>query len=696
MESLTEPAGGFTIDTPKRGETNHTHIRPNTFLATGAVCYLAALVLHVLQDTITSHKSFNFLACALQSIADALWSTPAAAVAVLIIALIFWLYYDSRRESGRMRSAAWVRRLPAFLKLLLLALLFIYTLFPLNWAQRGFTRSLESFPAFTVTDFFVTLLCLGGTILCFCYCLERLPLRIIDCVEKTTSRFFALKESLFIISALALTLAATAIIADVVLDRIPHVEDSIAQLFQAKIFRTGRLWAPLPPHKEFFDYINVINDEKWYSQYAPGHPLLLTLGLFAGVPWLIGPILGTLSLLLFFLLIKKAYGDRQMLYLSCALMLLSPFFLFMSSNHMNHSSTTFCILAFVLAYLRMFSSRSPLPGIIAGLALGYVLNIRPLDAVAIGIPFAGHLLYCTHRSREVPIRNEGCFLSAFLLMAGMLLLYNYLTNGDPLLFGYQKHYHTLGFLGNAQLGPPHTLKGGIVNTSNNLIALNQYLFEWPLPSLVFIFIFFALPVKKSRWEYLFLAACLSIIGGYFFYWYQDLCYGPRFYYSLLPFMIIFTARGFLALPHWLSGRGFDPRRAVACLYLPLFVFFLYTLSVSLPLLVKKYSSDYWWVTDKIHRTVAAQGITNAIVFIDVWHPPGVTEPNRIPYGSGFQFNSPDLKDDVIYAMDLREKNGELMKAFPERNYYLCKIHKPMSDFTLLKIEKNSIPSDGTP
>ncbi len=115
---------------------------------------------------------------------------------------------------------------------------------------------------------------------------------------------------------------------------------------------------------------------------------------------------------------------------------------------------------------------------------------------------------------------------------------------------------------------------------------------------------------------------------------------------------------------------------------------IYSLS-SLPSLIKKYSSDYWWVTDKIHKAVEAEGIHNAIVFIDVWYPPGVTEPNRIPYGSGFQFNSPDLKDDVIYAMDLREKNGLLMSAFPGRSYYLCKIHKPMSDFTLIRIEKGS-------
>jgi hypothetical protein len=92
-------------------------------------------------------------------------------------------------------------------------------------------------------------------------------------------------------------------------------------------------------------------------------------------------------------------------------------------------------------------------------------------------------------------------------------------------------------------------------------------------------------------------------------------------------------------------------------------------SFSFPSLIKKYSNDYWWVTDQIHEAVEKQKITNAIVFIDCWHPPDTTKPNLIYYGSGFQFNSPDLKDDVIYALDLKEKNSELMKLFPDREYY---------------------------
>ena len=135
-------------------------------------------------------------------------------------------------------------------------------------------------------------------------------------------------------------------------------------------------------------------------------------------------------------------------------------------------------------------------------------------------------------------------------------------------------------------------------------------------------------------------------------------------------MVILTVRGFLSLPQWLETMGYNKRKTEATLYLTVTLFFLYSFSVSFPRLVAKYGNDYWWVTDKIHKTVQEKGITNAIVFIDCWHPPDITKPRLIYYGSGFQFNSPDLKDDVIYALDLKEKNSELMRLFPDRKYYL--------------------------
>jgi hypothetical protein len=355
---------------------------------------------------------------------------------------------------------------------------------------------------------------------------------------------------------------------------------------------------------------------------------------------------------------------------------------------MNHNTGLLFVLIFLFCYLRMYSSGHWLYFMCSGLALGCAVNSRTLTATVFSTFFLCNLAYSTFIRREIPFKKLLIFVTAVSFMISLLLYYNYLTNGDPLKFGYQQNFETLGFFGKSQFGPPHTFKGALVNTGNNLIALNKYLFAWPLPSLIFIFIFFALPVKKSRWEYFFLIGCFAVMASFFVYWYQDLCYGPRFCYLLMPFMIMFTVRGFLELPAWLEQKGFAQGPARATLFLLLALCYLYTFVFSYPKYIQKYSDDYWWVTPKIHRAVQEQGITNALIFIDVWHPRNLTEPNYIPYGSGFQFNAPDLSGDVIYAMDLKERNRELMKVFPGRNYYFCEIYKPMSGFRFIKLKAN--------
>ncbi len=624
----------------------------------------AALVLLMLRGQPFFRSVIDQTGAILARAADCLWSVQTA-LALLILLPLLALRSHYRGTSGRLHTfAGWT----------LLLLTFLFSIVPLRWAQLSFTRSPDSFLGYSPFDALLILLITLGALFYCRYCFQDIPSGIVLVVEKIQSRFSRWKEVYFIGSLLTLCFLITALIAGAVLDGIPHVCDSIAQLFQAKIFLSGKLSVSSPPHKDFFNYLHVINDGRWYSQYPPGHALLLMVGLRCGVPWLIGPLAGTCSLALFYLLVKNTYQDRGTTYLSSLLLLSSPFFLFMSASHMNHTSTLLFLLLFLYFLQRSLASRRPAHALIAGLALGYAIIIRPLDAIALGFPFICYLMLRA-KNREVPLGHPAAFLSGLLAMALLILLYNQLTNGSPLLFGYQKKYATMGFLGSAQGGPPHTLKGGVINTSNNLIGLNQYLFEWPLPSLLPVFIVAYMALFSSfrlvTWEYLGLAGSALVAGGYFFYYHQDLIFGPRFYYCMTPFLIMLSARCFLALPRWLEEKGFSKRRVTATLYLALVFCFLDSFALSVPRLVKQYSHDYWWVTDKLHTTVRRQGITNAIVFMDCRHLPGTPAPRLIFYGSGFQFKSPQLTDEVIYALDLGERNSELMRAFPGRKYYRC-------------------------
>jgi 4-amino-4-deoxy-L-arabinose transferase-like glycosyltransferase len=655
----------------KKRKALATHKRSSFFLAAGLLCYSLAWALSIFQQDNADQDSPATIIAPVGLLADYLWSLPSLLVMLCAVLVIPWLYFSLKVKDKASGYFNWLFNSPfaSLMKILAPLLLFTYSIFPLRWAQLSFSRSPDSFPEYTPLSAAIIISIVSGTILlCLC-CFEKLPLRITALTEKITARFFQWKESYFIGSLLPLCFAITGTIAFVVLNHIPHVQDSIAQLFHAKIFAMGKVTAPLPICKEFFDFMFIINDVRWYSQYPPGHSLLLMVGLLLKTPWLVGPVLSTLSLFIFYYLVKEVYGDNKTAYLCALLLLCSPFFLFMSASHMNHTSTLFCMLIFLYSYKRIFSSRSVTFALVAGLSLGYAITIRPLTAVAVGFPFTCNLLWHAYRKKELQTNKVIVFLVGVSLLISLLLAFNSLTTGNPFVFGYQQKHSTLGFVGNAQEGPPHSLKGGMINTSNNLIGLNQHLFGWPVPSLIFVFILFTTSLRKNRWDYLFLCASLALMGSYFFYYYQDYCYGPRFYYSLTPFMIMLTVRGFSALVHWSEKKGFIRRKVEATLYLFLLTCLLYMFSFSFPQLVKKYSNDYWWVTDKLHNAVQKQGLANAVVFVDCWYPPDVSQPNLLYYGSGFQFNSPDLNDEVIYALDLKEKNSELMEAFPERSFY---------------------------
>lgn len=665
----------------------------------GIICLLLDGILYGLKDKISSIAPTQTIIYCLHRLIDFILHFKVHLVLIIILFLILLIFIQKRYKfktsniPDQYLKVSW-----AFF----LLLLFFSSLFPLNWAA-SFSRSHDSVLPYSPFDFILVIIGTTGIGLVLFFFFVKLPEVLVKTSNRITSLFYNCSESLFLTSCLIICFLLTNLFSYFALEHIPHVQDSIAQLFQARIFKMGSLSVPVPPHREFFDYMNIINQDRWYSQYPPGHSFLLMIGLFFKAPWIINPLLGTLSLILLYLLVKNCYGEKRVFYLSTVFFLLSPFFLFMSSSYMNHNSTMFFILLFIYFYTKTLQRPFWHYSLISGLALGYAMNIKPLTAFALGLPFCLDFTLHVCKKRGYYLKKLLWFGLGLSLMLTILFTYNYFTNGNPFLFGYQIKYHTLGFLGSAQMGPPHTLKGGFINTSNNLTALNKYLFEWPLPSLLFAFMLFLPGIKRNRWDWLLLLSSLSLVISYFFYYYQDLCFGPRFYYSSAPLLIVLTVRGFLKIPTMLAKFSFNKLKVETTLYLLLSLCFTYTLFFSLPALFKKYSNFYWHVDNTLHKTVTQTKITNAIVFINIMHPPGTsidatvppgtTIPNLPVYGSGFLYNSPDLDDSIIYALDLGEKNRELMYEYPGRNYFLWKFDAEADEFNLIKINADKDRKD---
>jgi hypothetical protein len=407
--------------------------------------------------------------------------------------------------------------------------------------------------------------------------------------------------------------------------------------------------------------VHNINNGRWYSEYTPGHIFMLMLGLIVGAMWITNPLLGSASIVLFYLIGRETFGEKTGR-LAALLGIFSPFIIFMSSGFFSHVTTLFYTALFTLFFIKTVKYSKLYHPLIAGISLGIALNARILTAIGIALPYAFYAIYLMFTRRREYLLRFAIMFTGFMLLVGVLAGFNYLTNGHPLLTGYEvlwgKEHHP-GF-GPSPWGIIHTPKRGLIQNLNNLNLLNKYLFEWCIPSTFFVMLLF-MGRRKNRWDYLLFGSAFSLSFVYFFYWFQGWAFGPRLMYESISPLILLTARGILNTPdimrerfHASSSKGqirYSLNLVIAfCISIALFV--------NIPPLVRVYSDDYWGVDTKVQRAVEEENISNAVVFVGSY------------YGSVLPLNSPLLDNEIIYARDLGFKNKLMMEYYPDRRYYL--------------------------
>ncbi|MBI4533803.1 MAG: glycosyltransferase family 39 protein [Candidatus Melainabacteria bacterium] len=464
----------------------------------------------------------------------------------------------------------------------------------------------------------------------------------------------------------------TSLCSYLVFEHIPHVQDSICQFFHAKMFALGHVAVPVPEPKEAFKFEYMLADTSWRSLYPPGHCALLALGFLINAPWIINPLLGSLSVLLLYPLGRELYG-RQVGFLAMILAMFSPFLMFMSSEFMNHTSTLFFLEVFMLGLVLMVkpppSRAGCLQGMkrktyfwaaVAGAALGFGLLIRPLSCLAVAMPMIVYVLIkaknCQHRTKV-----KWC-LGVLSLCCGVFIaiygLFNQLTNGSILktgievyggkeiLPGFHETTHRFG----------HTPLQGLTNTLKNLNGLNYFLFGWPIPSLVF------LPLVagwkgRNIWDLLLSLSFVSLVAAYFYYWYQDWCFGPRFLFEASFVLILLTARCVLAIPEIVASLAGSINKALihTCMALVLALCFTGYLLIYFPASARYYANSFWRVNAKLIKAVQKAQLRHAVVFVKSY------------YGSAFPQNSPFLDSDTVYVRYLTpEINARVLKRFKDR------------------------------
>lgn len=513
----------------------------------------------------------------------------------------------------------------------------------------------------------------------------RLPAAFLgDAVPFTRSQAFVMAASF---GAAALMLAA--LVASFVLERLPHVQDSVTYLFQAEVTARGWLWAPAPAMPEFFEQEFVLaRDERWFGKYTPGWPLVLALGVLAGAPWLVSPVLAALATGLTYLAGRRMYGGGVAA-LAAILMLFSPFFLIMSGEMMAHSAGLFWTALLLYATVVCWQRGHALAWLLAGVAFGMLFITRQLTALGVG---AAPLLIVALAGLRMP-RRLPLYAALFLVGAAPPLAYlayfNTEFTGSPLGSTYELwwDFDRVGFGPTVGMHGGHDLANGLSNTFANLQELLRHLHGWPAyltlaPALVPLAY-----ASRKLWDWVLLGSAAGLMLAYVFYWADGIMYGPRYYYESLTALVLLTARGCAlvadlparlqlrrsrvdesgqattgpngeaARPTWFQSA----RPAVLVLLVGLIAG---NVLGYLPVIVGS-SRGYNGVSRARLNVVEEAGLGSALVFVrQDW-------PDWQPYGSVFPANGPLLDNSIVYARDLGPvENRRLMAEYPDRDAYL--------------------------
>jgi 4-amino-4-deoxy-L-arabinose transferase-like glycosyltransferase len=238
-------------------------------------------------------------------------------------------------------------------------------------------------------------------------------------------------------------------------ERLPHLEDEFAYLFQARIFQHGDVYIQTPePNRAYWQPFLINLDGKRFGKYPPGYPLILAIGTAMNLPWVVNLWLGGLTVALAYRVARELYDETAGV-IAALLMTISPIAILMNATLMSHTAALFFGTVFMYSLWRVERGhRAVRWGFLAGASLGMMIATRPLAAVGMIPPF---VLYSGLRLLWAGLRNRPVLLStlkpllaitaATLLFGSLYPLFNAIVSGSPTtnLYTYIWKYDRIGF-----------------------------------------------------------------------------------------------------------------------------------------------------------------------------------------------------------------------------------------------------------
>lgn len=511
----------------------------------------------------------------------------------------------------------------------------------------------------------------------------------------------------------AFSIGMSALISNRVFERLPHLEDEVAYLFQAKTYAGGQLVVDIPEARRAYwqpfvvDYTPAGNR---FSKYTPGWPMLLAMGVLLGQAWVINAFLSGLNVALVYRLGREVFSPDAGL-IAAALTAFSPMALLLNSTLMGHTAALCGVTLFMYAYWRIERGRHALRwGVVAGLALGLVIATRPLTAIGMTFPFIlwsgfrvsrADIRYARNQQSAVHVRQVLAPLltlaAVTLLISAVIPIYSYAATGDPTknLYTLVWSYDRVGF-GECCGRNGHTLEKGLRHVRFDLSLMAADLFGWqlqdvtglprhigqwlttgemgtsitpdlqdhlqtegdywPLTGISWILLPFGLLVGfRKRWTWLLAGAALSLIAVHMAYWIGSQRYSTRYYFETLQAFALLSA-----LPiAWLIQR--TGRRWL--MYALLTAGLIYTLyAYSTPRIHALYRFNF--ITPEVIEGVYARRSSDDPVLVVVTG----TDVRWRALGALMSQTSPYLDSDIVVAWDNLQPGlrDQIEARFPDR------------------------------
>jgi Dolichyl-phosphate-mannose-protein mannosyltransferase len=435
----------------------------------------------------------------------------------------------------------------------------------------------------------------------------------------------------------------------------PNSADEYAFLFEADTFLAARLWNPLPPLHEAFAFLHISQaDGKWAALYPPGWPLLLAgVRLFALPFWLACPLAGIVLLFAVFKLGQRQDGPLGGI-LALSLVALSPFFLFNAGSYFTHvpaaaAGALFCWMGADFLDRPRFSR-----GFLAGVALGILGLIRVFDPLLFGLPFL--FAFVWRAGRRHYVLAPSIVFGGLPFLAALLLFYG-ITSGSilPKIASPEAPLLRFGLYSVDEDGLPHTpldqlrlaarFMGELAVFTSPLLLLGYpAAFAWKATKKQLNFFDFIFPVTVAA------LLLIPFDGGN--------RYGPRYYFEAYPFFVLTTVSALVPL---LQNRA-QPRRAASVVSL---VFAHAAWCIAAVIFLGWLFRGIVEERMDLYNKVRAKGLHDAAVVIH-----SGTGRFRGFTPEDLTRNGLAIDGDVIYALDIPHRLGELRELFPHRRFYI--------------------------